>query len=201
MTLSARRLGAAFAVAMALAAFGAGVDAQRRSFGAAPAVAPLLAGPPARTAWRLPRRYGLELPIAVDARLLAAGLGDRYRVILPRVSRQMQNVELVVEDVRADAANIPSPAIAGVRGPVSTGGLVYTGTVAGGAGAVAVLSVISDVLYGRFVFDEDVWVVFSDARGRTYVRLEQRPPAADAPAAGARFPDRMVPSSQRRRRP
>ena len=205
MTPRRPRLARSLLVALLLAAVAAAVDAQRRPFGApAPSASrvPLLAGPPSRAAWRVPRRYGLELPLAVDQRLLAAGLGSTYRVILPRVSRPAVDVELVVEAVEAEAAAIPEGGLAGVRSAIPTGGVVYTGTVAGGRGSVAVLSVISDVLYGRLVAGEDVWVLFSDSRGRPFVRLEQRPPVAGAPGTVAPLlPDRMVPASQRRRPP
>ena len=205
MTASGARLAVPFLLALGLAAAAAVADAQRRPFGApAPSASPvpLLAGPPSRSAWRVPRRYGLTLPLAVDQRLLARGLGTTYRVILPRVSRPYEDVELVVLDVEAEAAALPDPGIVGVP-PASAGGVVYTGNVAGTPGAVAVVSVISDVLYGRFVAGDDVWVLFSDPRGQPFVRLEQRPPEAarfgPAPAVPS-LPDRMVPASQRRRR-
>ncbi len=148
----------------------------RAERGAAAGGAPLVAGPPPGPAWRLRRSYGMQLPLAVDGRLLAAGLGPSFALVLPLPGGPRDDLLVVVDEVRADGAGSLPP----VPGLPRTGlSVVYTGLVRGERTSVAVLSVVRGVLYSRVVVGETAWVLYSDPLGGAFVRITRRgdPPA------------------------
>ncbi len=132
---------------------------------------PLLAGPPPGPSWRVRRRFGLELPIALDTRVLEAGLEPAFSLLLPLVTGPRDEVLVVVEQVRSDTGSVPGslPGIPDLRSSV-----VYTGVVRGQPASVVVLSVVRGVLYSRVVVGDYAWLLYSDPAGRAYVRLDRR---------------------------
>ena len=73
---------------------------------------------------------------------------------------------------------------AGVAGLNPRNSVVYTGTLRQRPDVVVVLSVVNGVLYCRFALGEEAWVIYSDAAGRSMVRVERRSDAA-APGPGS----------------
>lgn len=151
-------------------------DRHGRALPPGEAAAPLFAGPPTTGSWHVHRSFGTQLPIHVDQRMLFEGLPESVRLRLPRVGPPGTDVDLYVDNVRAD---VPQPL--GVPGLPSLAArtVVYTGTLRTDPTSVVVLSVVGGVLYGRIVVDDHVWVIQSDRLGTAIVRLEPRRRALD----------------------
>ena len=181
--------------AVSVAAVGAGSaaagaqGAQYDRFGRRlpPGAAPLLMGPLPGPAWPPRVDFGMELPIGVDAGALRRGLGPAFRMVLPRAGTSGARLDVVVENVRQEDVRVGGAA---ARAP-ARGSVVYTGTVRGRPDAVAVVSVVNDVLYCRLALGDEEWVVYSDPNGRTLVQVERRTDGWREPLQEPSFDERL----------
>lgn len=182
---STRALAASLAAAVLLAGLVPdGVEAgqyDRHGRRLAPGVVPLVLGPLPGAPWRGRVDLGTVLPLGVDAVAIGRGLGPAFRMVLPRVGPQGSVLDVVVEDVEREDV---SAMAAGVAGLNPRNSVVYTGTLRQRPDVVVVLSVVNGVLYCRFALGEEAWVIYSDAAGRSMVRVERRSDAA-APGPGS----------------
>ena len=170
------------AVLACLFAFGAALSAQTydrygRRVVPVPGEVPLLAGPPNPGDWRMARRLGQDLPLAVDFGLLYSS-PTTFRILVPRVGRAGNDLEVVAYEVRNDGGLVDPASLR--QFPGAGRSVSLTGRVRGSTSGLVILSVFGGVFYGRVIVgEEEAWTLYSSAGGQTYVRLST--PAPDAP--------------------